>query len=395
MKNNLAFEFIHDTWMIRTDRLDFYAALASDLLMGKEVATGFFSSLALPDMPNNIALVVMNGPLTKSDVCGSMGSRTLTNQVNEAAANKAIAAIIVLSENCPGGQVDGSKTFSDAIANAAKIKPVIGAVSGMACSAAIMALVSCTDIFATSETDMIGCIGTMARLKNPKNAKEGDTIDIISDLSPDKNSEFKDAALLKAAYLNPVTEVFHNTVLAGRGNRLKLDKENVLSGKTYIATHAQQHGLIDGIMSMENVIAYAQTSATNIQLIKKQNKMSFAKTLRAASATKFAVVEGGFLLEEAHLTNLEEALTSANNTEAVTALQSQLATATTAQQTAEAAATTANATIGTLQVEVTRLKALDGGRFSAAGGAGDRQDGEAVVNEFETEFDKDLKALQV
>lgn len=245
--------------MMHADSIDLYANAALNVLAGKEVSTGFFSSLELPDVPQNIALVSMVGPLAKSDVCGAKGSRSLTKQVQQAAANPNIDAIILLSEGCPGGQVDGTAELGNAIKMANAKKPVIGAISGIACSAAYWALSQCAEIYSQSETDYVGCIGVVARMRNPKkvNSENADIIEVYSDLSPDKNSEFSSEENYKKQLLNPLAESFHNTVIEGRGDRLKLTKENVLSGKTYVSKQAKEFGLIDGIMSFNKIVARA------------------------------------------------------------------------------------------------------------------------------------------
>ncbi len=250
---------LRDQWMMHEASVQFYSQLAHDILAGKEIPVGLFGSLQLPDVPENIALVTMAGVLTKSDVCGSTGSRSLAKQMAAAANSSSIDAIILLSESCPGGQVDGTQELSNAVIEAKKRKPVIGAISGMACSAGYWGISSCTEAYSQSETDIIGCIGVVARMRNPKKVDEAnaDLIEVYSDLSPDKNIEGRDANAYKTQTLNPLAEVFHDAVMAGRGDRLKLKKENVLSGKTYIAKQAAAYGMIDGVMSMNKIVARA------------------------------------------------------------------------------------------------------------------------------------------
>ncbi len=383
--------------MIRSDAINAYAQIARNVLMGNSIDVGLFGTLSLPNIPNNVSLVVMNGPLSKADICGAEGSRTLANKINEAAANSAIHAILVLSENCPGGQVDGTQILADAIAAAATQKPVYGAVSGMACSAAYFALSQCTQIFATSQTDIIGCIGTMARVKNPKAASDESFIEIVSDYSPDKNKEFADPKKLKTAYLNPVTTIFHNYVKNGRGNNLKLDKENVLSGSIYISEAAQEYGLIDGVMSLEAIINMAANNQKNKP---KKYTMAFENTLKVANATEFQVVDGGFLLEETHLNAIEASLsnneTLANTNSSLTTANTELTNQLQAEQQAHAATnqqlTDAKQTNATLKAEVERLKKGDPKRLTNAAGGGDPVLAE-VDNEFLTPIDAELAAL--
>ena len=256
-RNTFPLELLRDAFLIAPDLVDLYSSAARDYLAGITISTDLFSKLAMPSTPENVALIPMAGVLTKADICGGLGSRSLTNMVEAAAVDPAISSIIIFSENCPGGQVDGTRTMAETIARVNKIKPVMGAISGMACSAATWILTQCQEIFATSSTDLVGCIGVMARMRNPKSVQEGeaDYITIYSDLSPDKNKEFNDPDKLRESYLNPVAKIFQHDVLAGRGDRLQTAKENVLTGKTYIAGQAQKAGLIDGILPIEKIIS--------------------------------------------------------------------------------------------------------------------------------------------
>jgi ClpP class serine protease len=253
----LTLELLRGMWLIHEPAVHLYAQMAHDVLAGKKIDTSLFGELELPEVPENVALVTIAGPLTKSDICGSAGSRTLSKQMLSAANNPDIASIILLSESCPGGQVDGIEEFGNSIIAAKKKKPVLGAISGMSCSGGVWLQVLTNEWYATSQTDMVGCIGVMAKMKNPKkvDAENADIVEVYSDLSPDKNIEDRDANAYKQQRLNPVAELFHNTVMAGRGDRLKLKKENVLSGKTYMAAAAEENGLIDGVMPFNKIVA--------------------------------------------------------------------------------------------------------------------------------------------
>lgn len=267
MVKTLTLELLRGVWLMHQPSVEVYAAMAAEYLGGREIPTGFFSSLKLPDVPDNVALIPIAGALTKSDVCGWSGTRSLGMQIEQAANNKKVEAIILMFENCPGGQVDGTQTMAEIVAAAKSKKPVIGAVSGMCASAGVWISSQCTETFATAGTDFIGCIGVMTKMKNPSrtDAKANDYVEVISDFSPDKNAEYKDISLLKEQHINPLAKIFQEAVKDGRGSKLKLSKENVLSGKTYIASQAKEFGLIDGIMPFDKIVKRSLMLAKNIK----------------------------------------------------------------------------------------------------------------------------------
>jgi ClpP class serine protease len=257
VKTTLPLELLRSTWLIREDALETYRpivqAYLTAMLAGKEISLDMFSKIAMPTVPDNVALIVMNGMLTKADVCGNKGTRTLTGELLAAAHNPQYDSILLYAESCPGGQVDGTKTMADAVNMAKGMKPVVGAFSGVSASGGIWIQSQCTEFYATSETDLAGCIGVMATIKNPKNVTEGqDIIEVYSNLSPDKNGEFRNVDTYKANLLDPVAKLFQKDVMAGRGDKLK---EDILTGATRIAADAKKFGLIDGVMPINKIVA--------------------------------------------------------------------------------------------------------------------------------------------
>jgi len=387
MISPLSLSILKDNWMVAPGSMDQYLHVARQILAGETISTGFFSSLKLPDVPKNISLITMAGVLTKADICGGAGTATLTRMIEASASDKSIEAIFILSENCPGGQVDGTETLAGAIAMARTKKPVYGIVSGMVCSAGYWALSQCDKIYATSTTDMIGCVGTVARMKNPKATADEEFVEVYSDLSPDKGGEFRDAQTFRDHILNPMSEAFHKGVTSGRGDRLKMDKENVLSGKIYLVPAAKKWGLIDGIASFNNIIGMAQAD------IKKQ-KMSmkaaatFTAIFAAITAANVGVQdfqplvkgvateteEEGYLVPEAAMEALEVHTANASlvHATALAALNTELVTTNLAARTAATDLANANAALTIAQARITELEAQDG--TAPTSGARDKDD---------------------
>lgn len=295
-----------------------YADAAKEYLAGNTIG-GLFSKLNLPDVPDNIALIPINGAMTKADICNGMGTRSLSEAVNQAAADPSKDAIILYWESVPGGQVDGTKVFADAIKAASDKKPVLSAISGMCCSAGVWGASQSTEIYATSATDQIGCIGVLARLNNPAKAND-DVIEVVSDLSPDKNAEFKDVQILKDMYLNPVALLFQDAVKEGRGDRLKAG-DKVLTGGTFLAKDAKNNGLIDGVMPFNKIVQRAnylsKKQNQNTMSAKKLNiateaELPFSNVLAAAGIDAIAPVEEGFAISENDLKTLDARIAALN-----------------------------------------------------------------------------------
>ncbi len=309
--------------MMTESSIQAYAELAKEYLAGNVISTGLFSKLTIPDVPDNIALIPINGAMTKADICGGMGTRSLSEALSQAAADPSKSSIILYWESVPGGQVDGTQIFADAIKAAAEKKPVLSAISGLMASAGVWVGSQSTEIYATSMTDQIGCIGVLARLRNPAKAND-DIIDVVSDLSPDKNAEFKDVQILKDMYLNPVAQLFQDAVKAGRGDKLKAG-DKVLTGGTFIASEAKKNGLIDGIMPFEKIVQRANylakkqnsnTMSANKKNVATEAEFPFKNVLAAAKVDALAPVEEGFAISEEALTTLDARIVELNTAEA-------------------------------------------------------------------------------
>jgi len=227
-----------------------------------------------------IAIIPISGPLMKSDYCGALGTASL-RQLTQMAANTASVRSIIFIIDSPGGTVDGTQSFADTIKSTGK--QTIAYVDGMMCSAAYWIGSCCDKIFASTNTDIIGSIGTMCSLTDNTEAMKARGMvlrEYYATASTDKNKMFSDAKggdgkALIAEMLDPMNDMFLSTV---QSNRVGLNKET-LTGKTYLSDKAQSLGLIDGIHSFEQVISsvgYAYSPQTNSKATIKNIVMTTA-----------------------------------------------------------------------------------------------------------------------
>lgn len=273
----------------------------------------------------NVAVYPLQDVVTKYGSWWSMGTEYLRNAMLQNDQNPDIIAH-VLDINSPGGEAYFTGVFAESIRNEIS-KPVLTHFNGMCCSAAYYIAASSDAIYASEGTDIVGSIGTMMTIADfePYFKKMGINIHTIyADQSTEKNKVSIEAKkgnydLIKEELLNPFAQAFIDSVKKHRPSMD--DDKKVYKGATYTAAEAQKIGLIDGIKTLEQVVAIAAKEGVkhqnNISKSKKKDStMSFLKNILAgfsgdvnADEIKNAV-ELGQKLDE--LTAQNEALKAGN-----------------------------------------------------------------------------------
>lgn len=270
-------------------------------------------STALADAPpGSIAVIGISGPLQKADqFCGPVGMATIGQTIQQADANPNIDGII-LQIDSPGGTVDGTESLGQIISGTKK--PIVAFVDGLAASAAYWLASSTDEIIASGKTTQVGSIGTAMRFADlqPRLEKEGVKFhEIYATLSSDKNKDFREArggnyTTLINETLDPMNDVFLNTVKKNRTGKLDLKKENVLTGKVYLASAAKENGLIDDIGSMDAAVQSVRNRVDTKKKTRMSNAMKFAAICAALGFTDgFEATAEGVHLQESHLEALE------------------------------------------------------------------------------------------
>lgn len=345
-----------------------------------------------------IAVVPISGPLTKANSCGWFGTASIRNELLKIDATPSIKTVILLIDS-PGGTVDGTQALADTYRNMQKEK--ISFIDGMMCSAACWIGSGGDRVIASSQTDIIGSIGTMISFYDNTEAlkKLGYELrEYYADASGDKNKMFKDGKsgngkLLIEQMLNPLNDVFLNHVKQNRAG--KLNEAETLSGKTFLAPDALKNGLIDEISSFDTLIN---------SLNKKSNTMSvkwkkISQLLGVSATDKVELTSEQLDKAETMATDLEKA--NSENAELKTkadAAEAARVTAAKEKDEATAALTTAQetiktheATITTLQEKVKTLESADGGKFTQTAGKEDTPVGGSKKEKYVTSYDKEVE----
>jgi signal peptide peptidase SppA len=328
----------------------------------------------------SIAVISLSGPLMKEDNCGDPGTETIGNRIKEADQSPNIDGII-LKIDSPGGSVDGTAALADIVGNTNK--PILSFVDGMMCSAAMWIGSAGDEIMASGETDIIGSIGTMISFADmqPIYEKMGMKFhNIYADGSEDKNKTFAEAKAgnytpIKNEMLNPMNAVFTKTIQKNRAGKIDMEKENVLTGKTYLSKKAKSAGLIDSIGSMDAAVKKVSkmakdrsAGATHEEAINQNEDIMKVKFLAACTAVAaffgFKAIEGQSHIEgEITPENWNELNARLESVNALEARVAELETAVTASEDALAVAN-ASLTEMTAKKEAWKAKAKEYGAES-------------------------------
>lgn len=181
---------------------------------------------------------------------------------------------IVLRVDSPGGTVDGLSELGTTITNAAKVKPVIAQVEGMAASAALYAISGATEIIA-GPMDMVGSIGTIAVFTDWSKLAEKFGVRVV----PVASGSLKSTGVFgteftaeQEAYIQGIVDTyaadFKAVVAKGRKMSAKA-VEALADGRVFLASEAKQNGLIDRIGGLADTLSrFAQVDRARVQASK-------------------------------------------------------------------------------------------------------------------------------
>jgi signal peptide peptidase SppA len=168
---------------------------------------------------------------------------------------------VILKVKSPGGVSYGVDEIHDLILSLREIKPIIGYVNGLACSAAYWILSACTQIYAYKQND-VGSIGVYCmvvdyskfletagiKVQYIKAGKFKTTGNAYEELSADGRKYLQEG--VDECYMD-----FKNAVSTSRGLKLE-ESDTWAEGIVFEAKNALKLGLIDGIKTWQEVLGY-------------------------------------------------------------------------------------------------------------------------------------------
>ncbi|MFP3564699.1 S49 family peptidase [Paraburkholderia sp. SIMBA_030] len=203
------------------------------------------------------------------DVCdGGVSSRAVMQQLGDAETDDTVSQVLMVF-NTPGGSVYGTSELGDAINRVKASKPVIGVAQSLAASAGYWALSQCTEAYCAPGGE-VGSIGVYSGYQNVAKALEMAGVDIKlfsagkykTELSPFNADGLSPEAV---AYQDQRSQdyygAFTKAVAKGRGVPIDSVRNGMGEGRVLGADAALAAGMIDGVMTMEQVIRQMQRNA--------------------------------------------------------------------------------------------------------------------------------------
>jgi len=286
--NELLFNFVNgNIWAIIPEKLEAFIFSFSAKIdrsnPGKVEETfpselGLFTGYGYKTI-GNVAVFSVEGIIQKNFSIeghlweGMVSTLMLQKGIQDALENPEINSI-VLNIDSPGGTVGGTKELADYIYDAKSQKPFYSFANGLMASAAYYIGSAANEIYAF-DTSYIGSIGVYRPHVNAQKFYESMGLEITLIHAgkekvvgnPYSKLSDEDKKIIQTE-VNDQYTLFVDSVARNRGVSSDEVLTNMADGKIFIAQKAAESGLIDGIGTLEEVIAYAQKENSVINAIK-------------------------------------------------------------------------------------------------------------------------------
>jgi capsid assembly protease len=242
------------------------------------------------------------------EVSGLNSMELVGNQIKTAVANFDIDNIIVNFDS-GGGTSAGCQKLWDIITEAKQTKPVYALVD-TAFSAAYYVASACTEIYCSNKGAWVGSIGVIMQLVDASEMQSKLGIKVTdyykgeykSAFSSNKPRSEKDEQFIDN-YLQLTYDAFIDAVAYGRSKEPEFVDKNWADAQFFTASQAVDNGMVDSIISLEDLLAKLKT-----ERMAKMNEPIQASALSPEAKTdnlQAQMVEMQAALEASQKQNLE------------------------------------------------------------------------------------------
>lgn len=219
------------------------------------------------ELRNGVAVISVEGVIVKrmnmlTNVSGGASTELVGRDIESAVADPAAKAIL-LQIDSPGGAVEGVQELARVVRGAAAKKPVTAVADSKMLSAAYWIGSAASEIYATSETTMVGSIGVVMKHLDVSKGEERigiKTTEIFAGKYKRIASEHEPLSDEGRATLQGMVDyiysVFVDDVARYRGVSASEVLNSMGDGRVFMGSQARAAGLIDGLATVDELVAH-------------------------------------------------------------------------------------------------------------------------------------------
>lgn len=218
------------------------------------------------DIVDGVAILPIEGVIAKkmnmfSQISGGTSSQMARRSLADANNDPAVHSII-LAIDSPGGTVDGTQAFADAVLATRGGKPVVTLASGTMASAAYWFGSAASAAYVADSTTSVGSIGVVTTHVDVSGAEAARGIK-TTELSAGKYKRIasqygplsEDGRQSIQDQLDYMYSLFVGAVATNRGVSTEVVLSDMADGRTFIGQQAVDAGLVDGIITLDALVA--------------------------------------------------------------------------------------------------------------------------------------------
>ncbi len=233
----------------------------------------------------------------RDEIDNKMSIRVL-NEIEYARSHPEVKAVVLIIDS-PGGTINDTELIYMELLKLRETKPVVTMVEGLSASGSFY-LAMGTDYIVSNPSARIGNVGVIGTLPSSPMVLE-------ETISTGPYKLFGNQRENYTRYIELIKESFYQVVENGRGESLKLSKEEILRGELYPASEAVKDGLIDEVApqsramekaaQLAHISHYSMTNLTEaVAFEEKEEESSFFLLDENGVSTGYPRESGVYLL---------------------------------------------------------------------------------------------------
>jgi len=218
------------------------------------------------DVRDGVAVLPIEGIIAKranlfSQVSGGVSTELVGRDFKEAMADPAVHSII-LDIDSPGGSVDGTETLAALVHNARGEKPIVAFTDGAMASAAYWIGSAADQVIIGGNTVQVGSIGVVANhvdVSGAETQRGVRTTEIVAGKQKRVASQYgplsDEGRQSMQDQVDYLYGIFVDDVAKHRGVSSAQVYAEMADGRMFIGTQAERAGLVDGVSTLDQLIA--------------------------------------------------------------------------------------------------------------------------------------------